>query len=204
MLVTALCNGRWRYRSPVHLPWLHWQLGVSCADAVCCEGSYSSPASTRNACVPAHECGIGELWTAACFLCLCVCVLYFIHRWDLNVVFSLAPESGLSWKRVGLRYKSFWMLTAWRKAMKMLDCTSLPCVLSPTHVFIRKTGDSCRLYSKVCLGCLSHNRALLAVMLAVIWTNKEQAVFGTFTCCNCLEKSTTEPKHAGVCLFPSL
>lgn len=136
VFVTALCNGRWRYRSPVpvHLARLHRQLGISCADAACFEGCCSDPASIQNVCVRAHSCSIAELWTDEYFLCICVCVCvcqFFLSPWEGKYV---------------LGYKSFWMLTAWRRAMKMLDFASLPCVLSPTHVFIAKTGDSWRLY----------------------------------------------------------
>lgn len=74
----------------------------------------------------------------------------------------------------------------------MLDFTSLPCILSPMHVFFRKAGDFCGVYSQVHLDCVSQPSN------AGRFLNKEQAG------CNSPEKRTTEHKHAGICLFPSL
>lgn len=99
-----LCNGRWRYRSPVpvHLTRLHWQLGMSCADAVCFEGSYNDP-HQYEMCVCACSWVQCSRVVDSCIFSVCVYVymfLYLVHHWDLNVVFSLVPESGLTWKHV--------------------------------------------------------------------------------------------------------
>lgn len=164
MLVTALCNGRWRYRSRILCISAPLAAGVSCA------GALKAPAMILHRykmCVYVLTSAVQHLWIAVCFLYVhkYVMFLYWVHPWDLNVIFSLAPESGLSWKHILgciINLSECRLLGG-----KLWKCwISLPCVLSPTRVFSRETGGSCRLHHQVRPGCLSHHRALLAAMLS--------------------------------------
>lgn len=150
VLVTVLCKGRWGYRSPVpvHPTRPHWQL---CADAGCSE----APAviCIDRKCVCAQQCSVAELWAAAYFLYVCVYVLLLGPPLGFQYRLFLIPwEQAITETHPGLHYKSLWMLTAWRK---MLNFASLLCILSPMHVFLRKTGDSCGVYNQLRLACVS-------------------------------------------------
>lgn len=115
-------------------------------------GSCSDPAAIGK-CVSAQQCSVAELWAAAYFLYVCVYLLLLGPPLGFQCRLFLIPwEQAIMETHSGLRYKSLWMLTAWRK---MLDFAPLPCLLSPMHIFLRKAGDFCGVCSQVHLGCVS-------------------------------------------------
>lgn len=156
----------------------------------------------RGSCSDPASIGSTAVWQSCEQLhifCMCVYMFfYLVHHWDFSVSFSLSPESGLSRKQIlGCIINLFecWLLGGKCWILLPFSLFSLPCVSSSEKL---ETDEE---FTTSYVSPVFHSQALQQCWEV---SNKEQAGCGTSTCCNSPEKRTTEYKHAGICLFPSL
>lgn len=141
----------------------------------------------------------GRVVSSCTFSVMCVCVfLYLVHPWDFSAGFSLSPESGLSQKHILsciINLFECWLL--WGKCWILLPfpAFSLLCMCSS------EKAETLKEFTARYISAVFHSQAVQQCQEV---SNKEQAGCGTSTCCSSPEKGTTEHKHAGICLFPSL
>lgn len=138
------------------------------------------------------ECSAGQCGRvlSSCIFSVCVCIFFLVHHWDFSVGFSFSLER----KHIlGCIVNLFecWLLGEKCWILLPSRAFSLPCMSSSEKL---ETFVEFRA------------RYMSAVFQQQCWEvwNEEQAGCGTSTCCSSPERRTTEHKHAGVCLFPSL
>lgn len=136
---------------------------------------------------------------SSCIFSVCVDIFFcLVHHWDFSVSFSLSPESELSRKCIlGCIINLFesWLLGGKCWILLPFCAFSLPCVSSWEKL------ETPVEFTAGYISAVFHSQALQQCWEVF---NEEHAGCGTCTCCNSPEKRTTEHKHAGICLFPSL
>lgn len=150
-------------------------------------------------CVYMLTSAVQHLWVAACFLCIHIYIyVCFILGPPLGFEchFSLSPwQRAIMETHLGLHYKSFWMLPAWRKAMKTLDFTS-PWSLS--HACLHQKNRRLLQTSQPGMSWLPLAPPRCPWSgAAVTWAQEERAVGGTCARRSRLEESATEQEQAG-------
>lgn len=160
------------------------------------QGSCSDPASIGNVWVLSSA--VGQSCEQLHIFYLCVYVLLLSPPLGFSVRFSLSPESGLSWKHILgciINFLECWLLGGKYWILLPFCAFSLPCMSSSEKL---ETPEE---FTARYILAVKHSQTLQQCWEV---SNKEQAGCDTSTCCSSPEKRTTEHKHAGICLFPSL